>query len=194
MKKYLIFVISLIISTSAMANKAYVELNSKKINEDKVVVQEFFYYGCPHCKNLEKKVEEWKSSIDTSKIKFEQVPVDYGFVSIDAAKHHYTAEMFGVLDEFKKIYFHNIINKKRKISDKLAIDIMVSLGANRNKAEEGIDSFFINKKVERIKKLTREYKIMSVPSFVVNGKYYTDLTLAKNPSNLFKQIEKLGKK
>jgi protein dithiol oxidoreductase (disulfide-forming) len=176
---------------SFASEKAHLMLDTDEIKEDKVIVQEFFYYGCPHCKNLEKSLGEWKKTLDLSSVKFEQVPVDFGYLSVDAAKHHYVAEMFELLDVFKEEYFHQVINKKNKISDNLAIEVLFRLGANKEKVVEAMNSFKINKMVKNAQVLSKKYKILEVPSFVINGKYYTSVSLAKSEKKMFDEINAL---
>lgn len=191
MKKTILMTLLLLPLFAFGSEKLYKVLDTKEIKEDKVIVQEFFYYGCPHCKNLETSLDKWKSKLDLNKVTFEQVPVDFGYLSVDAAKHHYVAEMFDLLEVFKKEYFHQVINKKNKISDKLAIEILTRLGANKEKVIEAIDSFKVNKMVKNAQYLSKKYEIIEVPSFVINGKYYTSVSLAKSEEKMFNEINKL---
>lgn len=195
MKKLLLLGILLLTSINSFAvENGFKDLGTKEIVGEKVLIQEFFFYGCPHCYKLEEKVKEWKKTLDVNKVIFETIPVDYGSLSLSAAKHHYAADILGKLDSFKEIYFQQILLKKKNISDELAIDILVSLGEKKEKAKEAIDSFMIKTKVDQARELSKKYKINSVPSFVVNGKYYVDIETARGVDNLFKALNKLSNK
>ena len=194
MKKILLVLFATLSLNVFAKEQSFKELPTDKISEDKILVQEFFYYGCPHCYSMEKDLEEWKENIDLNKYKIEQVPVIFGYMSVDAAKHHYVAEMFGFMETFKKEYFNQIINKKQRISDGLAIEILTRLGANKEKVIEAMESYKISKMVKNSLALSKNYGIISVPSFVVNGKYYIDAETAGSKENIFNTIESVSKK
>lgn len=194
MKKILLVLFATLSLNVFAKEQSFKELPTDKISEDKILVQEFFYYGCPHCYSMEKDLEEWKKNIDLNKYKVEQVPVIFGYMSVDAAKHHYVAEMFGFMETFKKEYFNQIINKKQRISDGLAIEILTRLGANKEKVIEAMESYKISKMVKNSLALSKNYGIVSVPSFVVNGKYYIDAETAGSKENIFNTIESVSKK
>ncbi len=194
MKKIFLLLFATLSFSVLAKDQGFKELSTDKVFGDKILVQEFFYYGCPHCYSMEDDLKEWKDSIDLDKYEVEQVPVIFGYMSVDAAKHHYVANMFGFGETFKKEYFNQIINKKQRISDGLALEILTRLGANREKLIEAMESYKISKMVKNSLELSKNYGVISVPSFVVNGKYYIDAETAGGKENIFNTIEKVSKK
>jgi thiol:disulfide interchange protein DsbA len=191
MKKILLTLFILVSSLEINASNGGFEVISdlKEIKQERIVVQEFFFYGCPHCQRLEAPLNKWLSKLDPSKVEFEKIPVDYGKLSLLSAKHHYAAKALNRIEDFKPLYFNELVKKRKKISDELAINILVSLGEKENKVKEAMDSFMVKQNIERVKKLTKKYKIYTVPSFVINGKYKVDAQTANGEKNIFNVID-----
>ena len=61
---FLVTFIILIISPNVFAQK-YVQISTEKQQESKaIIVYEFFWYGCPHCYNLEPTMERIEADLD----------------------------------------------------------------------------------------------------------------------------------
>lgn len=166
---------------------------SEKVYGDKILVQEFFFYGCPHCKRIESPLNEWILELDTSKVEFEKVPVNFGSKALQSAKHYYTAKLLGREVEFNKIYFSELVDKRKEVTDELAISILVKLGEKESSVKEAINSHSVEKSVERVKELTRDYRINKVPSFIVNGNIKVNAQTANGEKNIFNILDKLLK-
>jgi thiol:disulfide interchange protein DsbA len=190
MKKILFTLLVLVASLEINASSGGFEVikDLKEIKQERIVVQEFFFYGCPHCQRLESPLNEWLSTIDPSKVEFEKIPVDYGKLSLLSAKHHYAAKALNRIEDFKPLYFNELVKKRKKISDNLAIELLVSLGEKESKIKEAMNSFMVKQNIQRVKKLTKKYKIYTVPSFVINGKYKVDAQTAGGEKNIFNVI------
>lgn len=166
--------------TIALITSLFFSANIKADN----TIKEFFFFGCQHCKNIEPKLQSWLAS--NPDIKVEKIPVDFGKVSLEAAKHYYAAKYLGREDEFTKIYFEEIVNKRKKIEDKLAIEILVDLGEKKSQAVEALNSYFVKDNVKKSSELTRLHKIRVVPSFLLNNKVYN----ASNSDDIFSDLKK----
>lgn len=188
MKKIIYLMIISLMSMNLYAEEKYITLDTQEIESNKVIIQEFFFYGCPHCFRLESDLKGWKDELDFEKVVFEQVPVDFGSLSNIASNHHYAAEVLGVLNEFTELYFDEINLKKSRITDDVAVRVLISLGIKKEKAIEAINSFIVKSKTEKAKMMTKKYKINAVPSFIVNGKYYVDSNTVGTPKELIKVL------
>lgn len=161
---------------------------------DKVEVVEMFWYGCPHCNNLEPLVERW----------LKRIPKDAEFVRIPAifrpqweihARAFYTAEILGVLDKTHKAMFEAIHNQKRKLAtEKEIMEFFAEHGVSNEDFKRVFKSFAIEAKVRRAKDLSQRYGIKGVPAFIVQGKYRTGAQLAGSNSNIFKVVNFLVEK
>ena len=72
----LLFLITLSLNAfSADNSQKYVQIsNQKQTESDKIIVYEFFWYGCPHCYNLEPTIDKIEANLDKDTI-LVKVPV-----------------------------------------------------------------------------------------------------------------------
>lgn len=146
---------------------------------DKVEVVELFWYGCPHCHQLEPQLHAW----------LERQPDHVEFVRLPAilnpgwellARAYITAELLGVVDQVHTPLFDRIHVKrdsKLQNEDGLAA-FFAEHGVDEDKFRATFHSFAAMTRVNQAKLMTRRYGINGVPSMVVNGKYRTSANLA----------------
>src|SRR3569833_466232 len=82
-------------------NKQYVEVNQAVPPADpkKVKVQEFFWFGCPHCRAFEPSMEEWLKK-KPAYVDFERVPNSLGRpVGELHQRAFYVAQVLGIEDK-----------------------------------------------------------------------------------------------
>ncbi|MBL8331015.1 MAG: thiol:disulfide interchange protein DsbA/DsbL [Rubrivivax sp.] len=144
----------------------------------KIEVVEFFWYGCPHCNELEPALEDWIKRLPAD-VAFRRVPV--GFAAIHEAHQRlfYGLEAMGKLDQMHKRIFAAMHVQRQRL-DKEA-DTVAFLNAN------GVDGaqwakvakeFHVVTKCLQAKKLSEAYKIDGVPAIGVHGRFYTAGSLA----------------
>lgn len=146
----------------------------------KVEVREFFWYGCPHCFQLEATLEAWRKNI----------PADAYFVRTPPALNEgwtahshafYVAELMGKEEEVTTAMFDALHVKKQAIrtEDDLAT-FFTRFGMTEDEFREKYNSFAVRTKVRAAKNLAMTYQLRGVPGLVINGKYFVDLALAKS--------------
>ena len=168
--KNILFLLTFIMSFSVFGN-TYETISGKEIKSDKPVLQMYFYYGCPHCLEMEKKIHKWiKDNNYQDKIEFEKIPFYFGSLSETAAKHYYTANVLDVESVFSEKYYNEAVLKNKKISDELAISIMDDY-KEKNLILSNLNSHYIKEKVKYAKDMTKKYNVRTVPTLIVNGKY-----------------------
>jgi thiol:disulfide interchange protein DsbA len=87
---------------------------------DKIEVVEMFWYGCPHCYDLEPVTQEWlKRKPDN--VVFVRMPVAFGANWEPGARAYYAAEALGVLDQLHPLLFE-AFHKKRKLNTEDELD------------------------------------------------------------------------
>ena len=166
-----------------------------------VEVLEFFWYACPHCFSLEPMVEAWKKS-KPSYITFVPVPVTWSDGHRALARLFYTLDSLGKLDQL-----HGEVFKEIQVSG----DPLIGPDPNDAAAAERVQLAFIKKlglseaafekayhedmnvqtAMQRADQLVQRYRVGSVPMFVVNGKYTTDVTMAGSPEKLMSMLSDL---
>lgn len=162
----------------------------------KGTVQEFFFYGCPHCADMEKPLHDWLTSKSTS-IHLEQIPAVFQAPAWSMmARTHYALSAMNQL-ELRSILFDILIKDRAKPKNQQDIaDLLAAKQPSFDKAlfVKTFDADDITHDMNRAAKLSAQYQLEAVPTFVINGQYLTDLPMAGNHAKLFALIEQLATK
>ncbi len=153
--------------------KDYVRLSTPVPTDtpDKIEVVEMFWYGCPHCFDLEPSVREWlKHKPDN--VVFVRIPVAFGANWEPGARAYYAAEALGVLDQIHQPLFDAIHREKRKLNneDELAA-FFAEHGVDQDAFRKAYSSFQTETQLRRGNQLAQRYGVRGVPAVIVNGKY-----------------------
>ena len=139
----------------------------------KIEVLEFFWYNCPHCFAFEPQLAEWvKKRGDT--IVFKRVPVGFRESFAPQQKLYYALEALGKLDPVHRLVFDAIHTGHLKLDKEDAIvDFVEKQGIDRKKFLDAFNSFSVQSKVSRVRQLQETFRIDSVPTIVIDGRYIT---------------------
>ena len=165
----------------------------------KVEVIEFFWYGCPHCNALDPYIENWRK-LKAPYIEFVRVPVMWGDVHRAHARLFYTLQALGKLDELHTRVFDRI-HKDRDplyapndnagtLREQLAF--ATANGISESDFSSAYTGFAVQNDLLKADDLGRRDHIESVPTFVIDGKYVSDASMAQGPDNLIKLINDLA--
>ena len=159
---------------------------------DKVEVAEIFWYGCPHCYALDPLVKTWLAN-KPEYVSFVRVPVVWSDVARTHARAFYTAEALGKIGAMHEAIFRAIHENHDLLDteDKLRA-FFGTFGVDAATFKDTFDSIGVRTKVQRADELERRYRVASVPTIVVNGKYSTDVDLAGGAEQLFALIGELA--
>jgi thiol:disulfide interchange protein DsbA len=159
----------------------------------KVEVAEVFWYGCPHCYALDPAVDSWRSKAKPNQVEFVRVPAMWNEATRMHARVFYTAEVLGKLDELHSLIFREIHvnNNPLNTVDKIAA-FFAEHGVADADFKKTFSSFAVETKLQQADLLNRRYHVDSVPLFIVNGKYRTDLGSAGSESNLFAIVNEIA--
>ena len=143
-----------------------VETQGKKIE-----VVEFFWYGCPHCYNLEPAIESWMKKLPPD-VQFRRVPAVFNERWGHDAAIYYTFEAMGLLDKLHRPFF-DAIHRDHLHSDNQAAmtEWLQKNGVDAKKFYETLKSFGVQSKARRAVQLTTAYKIDGTPAMAVQGRY-----------------------
>jgi thiol:disulfide interchange protein DsbA len=166
-----------------------------------VEVLEFFWYGCPHCYDLDPLVESWRKT-KPAYIAFTRVPVMWSEAHRSTARLYYTVESLGKLDQMHGEIFREIHVKGDTL---LAADPNDTAGAERIQGafvgkfgisedafKKAYRSFSVETALQRADELVLRYRIEGVPTFIVNGKYLVDVRSAGSPEKLLSLVDDLA--
>jgi protein dithiol oxidoreductase (disulfide-forming) len=155
----------------------------------KIEVVEFFWYGCPHCSQLEPVLKEWVKKLP-SDVTFKKVHVQ--FQEVKHQQLFFTLQAMGKVEELTDKVFYGIhIEKNRLDTPARMADYLAPLGVKKEEFLKTFESFSVKTAQSRATKMSETYKVDGVPAFAVNGKYYTAPSMAGSNINAIKTVEYL---
>lgn len=162
----------------------------------KVLVQEFFNYGCPWCFKLEPAIEKWLKT-KPANVVFERVPVVFESGWQYYAKAYYTAKALGVANKMTPIIFDAIHEKGLNLASDSAIKkVFIENGVSAKDFESAYDfAPSIGIEMNHSNQLMMAYKVFQIPTIVIDGKYKTNIGLVGgNDKKLIQVVNYLVKK
>jgi protein dithiol oxidoreductase (disulfide-forming) len=163
------------------------------VGPGKVEVVEVFWYGCGHCYALDPALESWQSKSMPAYAEFVRVPAMWNDTLRIHARVFYTAELLGKLDELHTPIFREIHNKGNGLNTVEKITAFFKEhGVSSDEFQKAFSSFAVESKLQRADFLNRRYRIDSVPAFIVNGKYKTDVGQAGGETQLLQLMGELA--
>lgn len=159
----------------------------------KVEVAEVFWYGCGHCFSLDPAIESWRNKGKQGYVEFVRVPAMWNDATRMHARVFYTAELLGKLDQLHSLIFRemHVAGNQLNSVDKITA-FFQQHGVSKDEFTKAFSSFAVESKLQRADVLNRRYRIQSVPTVIVNGKYSTDIGTAGGEAQLFSLIDELA--
>ena len=168
-------------------------------NPDKIEVQEFFWYGCPHCYQFEPKINAWVKNKPAS-VEFVRTPAPLNPNWMVHTKTYYALETMGKGEQYHSDIFSALHVEKMKLYTPEAMaDFLEKKGLDRAKFLETFASFAVEMRASKAAQIGKQYRVSGVPALTVNGKY---LVSTNKPGgfdealavvNYLVEKEKLGK-
>jgi protein dithiol oxidoreductase (disulfide-forming) len=170
------------------------------VSPGQVEVVEAFWYGCPHCFALEPKLEAWRNNSEGARDKgrqsyvvFRRLPAGINDTAVVHARIFYAAEMLGKIEELHPLVFREIqLNANPLNTMDKAKAFFAAHGVSKGDFDKTFAKFEVESKLQNGQLMMRRYRLNSVPSFVVNGKFTTDVAMAGGEPQLFQLINELA--
>ena len=189
--------VAMMASSQVYAEDGYELINPPQNTStpDKVEVLEFFWYGCPHCNQLEPLMNEWDKNKRADYVKVVRSAPPLNPAWSNHSRAFYAAEIMGVLDKFHEPMFKALHEERKRLNE--LDDIAAFAG------EQGIDaekflatmkSFAVETKLMRSRQQAIAMGLTGVPAVVVNGKYKTDGSTAGSYAKMMDIIDELAAK
>lgn len=154
----------------------------------RVTLVEFFSYGCPACYAIEPTLKEWL--LQHKNVVFYRIPSLFRPDWVIYAKAYYTAKHFGISEKITPALFKAVQDERRDLStpEKMA-DFFAQYGVSKAQFKSIFDfAPEIEGQVTRGDNLFHQYKILAIPTFVVNGKYLTNAEMTGSSNEKLFQI------
>lgn len=147
----------------------------------KIEVIEFFYYGCPHCNNLQTPLRVWLKQ-KPADVEFRRVPAIFSDAWMPLTRAYYALDALGAVDKLHHDVFAAIHEQNIRLSDtKVLFDWMAKHGIDRQKFVDTYNSFGVQSRAQRSIELTQRYDIPGTPALTVDGKYLLSPSMALKP-------------
>jgi protein dithiol oxidoreductase (disulfide-forming) len=162
-----------------VAGKDYEEIKPPQETSDpsKIVVTEFFSYQCPHCFRFAKPYEAWAVKLP-SDVKSERVAVSIGHEAWVPA-----AQAFFALSAMKKVpaiddaLFGAIHRQQLRLDTEAALtDWVRRQGIDPAAFTQAYRSFSVKLNMKRADDLSRSYRLPSVPTLAIDGRYLVPIS------------------
>ena len=179
-----LFLIS-ITSSNVFAQK-YVQISTEKQQESKdIIIYEFFWYGCPHCYNLEPTMDRIEADLEKD-TKVVKLPVALRDSWIPHAKLYYALKQMDKIDQVHNLIFEEIhLEDNRLNTEQQMIDFLGKHGIDTDKFIEKYNSFGTEARIKKASNLAKKYQIDSVPTIIINGKFLTSGSYVSSYDELY---------
>ena len=145
----------------------------------KIEVIEFFWYECPHCNAFEPALEAWAKRLRQDVV-LHRVPVWFREEPFSAQQRmYYALESLGLVATLHRRVFYAIHDDHLRLRNSEEITaFMARNGVAPQKFMAAFDSFSVQTKSQQARQTAAAYKIDAVPAMGVQGRYYTNGSLA----------------
>ena len=149
------------------------------VTPGQIEVVEFFWYECPHCNAFEPALEAWAQR-QPGDVALRRVPIWFREEPFTAQQRlFYALESLGLLQTLHRRIYHAIHQERTRLRN--ADDMVAFLTRNGVAADKfmaAFNSFSVQSKGLQARQTAAAYKIDAVPAMGVQGRYYTNGTLA----------------
>lgn len=188
---FLALFLILITSSNVFAQK-YVQISTEKQQESKdIIIYEFFWYGCPHCYNLEPTMDRIEADLEKD-TKVVKLPVALRDSWIPHAKLYYALKQMDKIDQVHNLIFEEIhLEDNRLNTEQQMIDFLGKHGIDTGKFIEKYNSFGTEARIKKASNLAKKYQIDSVPTIIINGRFLTSGSYVSSYDELYSVVNLL---
>ena len=161
----------------------------------KIEVKEVFWYGCPHCFHLEPILNQWLAH-KPKDVTFERQAAAISPYWLPQARAFFAFEDLGLLPTLHDKFFnaihvrHEVLGNVTTISAWTAAHSHVSVAHFR----QVYQSFAVGLAVRKARQEQNQEGMHSVPTFIVDGRYRTNPSLAGGRRQLMRVVDYLIRK
>ncbi len=159
--------------------------------EGKILVQEFFWYGCPHCYHLEAEIEPWLEDLPEDVV-FERRALALGQHWLPLTQAFYAARDLDSVEQTHAAVFEAIHRDGRKLVDADSIaDFYAEQGLDREAFLDAYRGFAVSNHVRKAGQIAEEAGVRGVPSILVDGRYLVTGRLAGGNAQMVEVVDEL---
>lgn len=150
----------------------------------KVEVIEFFWYGCPHCYELEAPLAAWLKTLPAY-VSFRHVHVFFRESMRAHQRLFFTLEALGVESQMRGAVFAAMHQQGNPLeTPEAAVKLLTPLGLDAAKFMSAYNSFGVNARMQAGTQLQSAYNVDGVPLLGIGGQYITSPEMARGGERL----------
>lgn len=187
------FSVGIVRAASPVLDKEYRLINPPQPTDGskKIEVVEFFYYGCPHCYELEPALKNWLKR-KPADVEFRQQPAVFRENWIPLTKTYFALDALGLLPKLSDKVYSAVHDEGLGLSDEALMSKWIGQqGVDPVKFSETYRSFAVQNSVQRAIQVTRDYQVKGTPSIAVAGKYITSPSMTGGFDRFFEVVDQL---
>ena len=157
----------------------------------KIEVLEFFSYACPHCYAAEEHVQAWKKKLPPD-VEFRRIPATFQPGWDNYARTYFALLALKEIDRLHEKVFEAVHDEGQALRiEKLMNDFAVKNGIDGKKWRAAYKSFSVQHQISKATAALSAYKVTSVPTFIVDGKYMTAAAMSGGHGETMAVIDEL---
>ncbi len=187
------FSVGIVSAASPVLDKEYRLINPPQPTDGskKIEVVEFFYYGCPHCYEMEPALKNWLKR-KPADVEFRQQPAVFRENWIPLTKTYFALDALGLLPKLSDKVYSAVHDEGLGLSDEALMSKWIGQqGVDPVKFSETYRSFAVQNSVQRAIQVTRDYQVKGTPSIAVAGKYITSPSMTGGFDRFFEVVDQL---
>jgi protein dithiol oxidoreductase (disulfide-forming) len=158
---------------------------------DKIEVIEFFWYGCPHCFDMQPKLKAW-ARLQPADVALRYQAAVFRPTWEAGARVHHVLESLGETGRLADALFSAVQIGDLDLQDEAAwFDWAASQGLDRQRVIDTWRSPEAQRQVALAAELSERYQLRGVPAFVVDGKYLTSNSFTGSAEDTLLALDRL---
>ena len=176
----------------ARQNVEYRLIDPQRVEtRDRIEVIDFFWYGCPHCNDLQPALEGWIKR-KPADVVVRRIPAILQDSWAPHARIYYTLEQLNEVERLhQRVYYGYHVELLHMSKPDVLVEWAVKNGIDRKRWLDAYYSPEVDAKVEHAKKLNQAYTVEATPTLVVDGRYLTSGSLAPSLQGMIPVLEDL---
>lgn len=164
---------------------------NREATEDKEVM-EFFSYACPGCNSFQRFMDALERGMG-DEITITYVPVGFGQSAFRATQElFYVMQAYGKVEDLHDDVYRRIHVDHRSInSTEAAREFLAENGISVEDFDKAVKSFATQVRIKRAEQLTRDLRISSTPTVIVNGRYMVNIRAVSAPEQFVRLVRYL---
>ena len=176
----------------ARQNVEYRLIDPQRVEtRDRIEVIDFFWYGCPHCNDLQPALEGWIKR-KPADVVVRRIPAILQDSWAPHARIYYTLEQLNEVERLhQRVYYGYHVELLHMSKPDVMVEWAVTNGIDRKRWLDAYYSPEVDAKVERARKLNEAYTVEATPTLVIDGRYLTSGAMAPSLTGMIPVLEDL---